>query len=61
VTKEDHEHAKAKDAQEDSTARSSAPKWITAYGALRHLRKERKKIDRAIESEFENVEREDRE
>jgi hypothetical protein len=36
------------------------PKWMRAYGALRHLRRERKMIERAIESEFEKVEPEDR-
>ena len=38
----------------------AAPKWMRAYGALRHLRKERKAIERAIESEFEKIEPEDR-
>jgi hypothetical protein len=37
-----------------------APRWMRAYGALRHLRKERKAIERAIESEFEKIEPEDR-
>jgi hypothetical protein len=36
------------------------PKWMRAYGALRHLRHERKAIERAIESEFEKIEPEDR-
>jgi hypothetical protein len=38
----------------------SAPRWMRAYGALRHLRQERKAIERAIESEFEKIEPEDR-
>jgi predicted DNA-binding ribbon-helix-helix protein len=37
-----------------------APRWMRAYGALRHLRHERKAIERAIESEFEKIEPEDR-
>jgi hypothetical protein len=36
------------------------PKWMRAYGALRHLRHERAAIERAIESEFEKIEPEDR-
>ena len=38
----------------------ASPAWMRAYGALRHLRRERKVIERAIDSEFENVEPEDR-
>ena len=38
----------------------AAPSWKRAYGALRHLRQERKAIERAIESEFEKIEPEDR-
>jgi hypothetical protein len=38
----------------------AAPRWMRAYGALRHLRQERKAIERAIESEFEKIEPEDR-
>jgi hypothetical protein len=38
----------------------TAPRWMRAYGALRHLRRERKAIERAIESEFEKIEPEDR-
>jgi hypothetical protein len=33
---------------------------MRAYGALRHLRRERKKIEEAIASEFEKIEPEDR-
>jgi predicted DNA-binding ribbon-helix-helix protein len=40
--------------------RKAAPRWMRAYGALRHLRQERKAIERAIESEFEKIEPEDR-
>ena len=43
-----------------SVSRRGAPKWMRAYGALRHLRRERKLIERAIESEFETIEPEDR-
>jgi len=38
----------------------AAPRWMRAYGALQHLRKERKAIERAIDSEFEKIEPEDR-
>ena len=38
----------------------SAPKWMRAYGALHHLRKERKSIERAIDAEFEKIDPEDR-
>ena len=38
----------------------TAPRWMRVSGALRHLRKERKAIERAIESEFEKIEPEDR-
>jgi hypothetical protein len=38
----------------------AAPRWMRAYGALRHLRRERKAIERAIESKFEKIEPEDR-
>ncbi len=38
----------------------AGPEWMRAYGALRYLRHERKKIERAIESEFEKIEPEDR-
>jgi hypothetical protein len=40
--------------------KAAAPKWMPAYGALEHLRQERKAIERAIESEFEKIEPEDR-
>ena len=39
---------------------AAAPRWMRAYGALRHLRSERKRIERMIESEFEKIEPEDR-
>jgi hypothetical protein len=39
-----------------SARKSGAPRWMRAYGALRHLRRERKLIERAIESEFETIE-----
>jgi hypothetical protein len=38
----------------------TVPKWMRAYGALRHLRRERKRIEEAIASEFEKIEPEDR-
>jgi len=45
----------------ESAARAQAtPRWKRAYGALRHLRADRKRIERAIESEFEKIEPEDR-
>jgi len=34
--------------------------WMTAFGKLRHLRKETARINRAIEEEFEQIEPEDR-
>ena len=40
--------------------KAAAPRWMRAYGALQHLRRERKAIERAIESEFEKIEPEDR-
>ena len=40
--------------------KAASPRWMRAYGALRHLRRERKAIERAIESEFEKIEPEDR-
>jgi len=40
--------------------KSTAPPWMRAYGALRHLRHERKRIERVIESEFDKIEPEDR-
>jgi predicted transcriptional regulator len=40
--------------------KAAGPEWMRAYGALRHLRHERKRIERAIESEFEKIEPEDR-
>jgi hypothetical protein len=39
--------------------RSDKP-WITAFGKLRHLRKETARINRVIEEEFEQIEAEDR-
>lgn len=40
--------------------KAAPPRWMRAYGALRHLRGERKRIERVIESEFEKIEPEDR-
>ena len=34
--------------------------WMAAFGKLRHLRKESARINRLIETEFEQVEAEDR-
>jgi hypothetical protein len=34
--------------------------WMTAFGKLRHLRKETNRINRTIEEEFEQVEAADR-
>ncbi|HEY6389163.1 MAG TPA: hypothetical protein VIX91_26075 [Candidatus Acidoferrum sp.] len=34
--------------------------WMTAFGKLRHLRKETARINRTIEEEFEQIEAEDR-
>jgi hypothetical protein len=38
----------------------TAPQWKRAYGALRHLRRDRKAIETAMEAEFEKIEPEDR-
>jgi hypothetical protein len=40
--------------------RLAGPEWMRAYGALRHLRRDRKRFERVIESEFEKIEPEDR-
>jgi len=42
------------------SGKATAPRWMRAYGALRSLRRERKRIERVIESEFEKLEPEDR-
>lgn len=34
--------------------------WMTAFGKLRHLRKQTARISRTIEEEFEQIEPEDR-
>jgi hypothetical protein len=41
-------------------ARTAERPWMTAFGKLRHLRKETAEINRTIEEEFERVEPEDR-
>ena len=41
-------------------ARSIEKPWMTAFGKLRHLRKETAQINRVIEEEFEQIEAEDR-
>jgi hypothetical protein len=38
------------------TGKTSQECWMTAFGKLRHLRKETARINRLIEEEFENVE-----
>ena len=48
------------DVRTGASSGKAAPRWVRAYGALRHLRQERKAIERAIESEFEKIEPEDR-
>ena len=48
------------DPQRTAGKKSAAPRWLRAYGALRHLRRERRAIEQAIDSEFEKVEAEDR-
>lgn len=48
--------------QEKLIARSrpiDAP-WMDGFGKLRHLRKQSKRMNRAIEEEFEQIEAEDR-
>jgi hypothetical protein len=34
----------------------SAPAWMSAFGGLRHLHKETKRINRILEQEFERIE-----
>jgi hypothetical protein len=43
-----------------SDAKAAEQPWMTAFGKLRHLRKETAKINRLIEYEFEQIEAEDR-
>ena len=43
-----------------SDAKAAEQPWMTAFGKLRHLRKETAKINRLIEEEFEQIEAEDR-
>ena len=42
-----------------SGAESDAPPWMKAFGGLRHLSQENKRIARIIEEEFERVDEED--
>lgn len=37
-----------------------AKPWMSAFGKLRHLRKETAKINRVIQEEFEHIEAEDK-
>ena len=51
------------EAVEDKLAANAKPEdkpWMTAFGKLRHLRKETARINRIIEEEFEQIEPEDR-
>ena len=41
-------------------AKAGDQPWMSAFGKLRHLRKETARIGRLIEEEFEQVEAEDR-
>ncbi len=41
-------------------ATSQSKPWMVLAGGLKHLHKENLRIDRLIESEFENIEAEDR-
>jgi len=36
--------------------KAATPKWMRAYDALRHLRRERKAVERAIETELGAIE-----
>lgn len=38
----------------------SSPEWMRGYGALRHLRRDIKGVERRIKAEFERIEPEDR-
>ena len=42
-----------------SPGASAEPPWKKAFGGLRHLHKENKRIERLIEKEFEQVDLED--
>lgn len=39
--------------------KSSAPPWMSAFGGLRALHKETKKINRILQQEFEQIEEEE--
>lgn len=41
-------------------AKTTETPWMSAFGKLRHLRKQTARINRTIEEEFEQVEAEDR-
>jgi hypothetical protein len=41
------------------TASPNEPAWMTAFGGLRELRAENKRIKRIIEKEFETIDEED--
>jgi hypothetical protein len=43
----------------DSGKKKPAPAWISAFGGLRHLHKETKKINRILHQEFEQIEEEE--
>jgi len=49
------EHPK-RGAGDSSRDKPSAPPWINAFGGLRSLHKETKRINRVLEQEFEQIE-----
>jgi hypothetical protein len=43
-----------------ATGKSTDKPWMAAFGKLKHLRKETKRINGLVEEEFEQIEAEDR-
>jgi hypothetical protein len=41
---------------DSSKNKPTAPAWMTAFGGLRHLHKETKRINRVLQQEFEQIE-----
>ncbi len=54
----EHIERGAGDAEKNKSAPPS-PAWMVAFGGLRHLRKETKKINRTLDREFEQIERDE--
>ncbi len=45
-----------RDARDTAKNKPTAPAWKSAFGGLRHLHKETKRINRILEQEFEQIE-----